>query len=69
MELAKAMENEDGVEGAVRAFLKHLPIQNPDTKPPTKPSKAPKKQMSARPPKHSSSFSISGCFGCSPVTG
>ncbi|KAI3787878.1 hypothetical protein L2E82_00369 [Cichorium intybus] len=63
VELAKAMENEDGVEGAVKAFLRHLPRQMPDckpssTKPPTKPSKA-------RPPKHSSSFSISGCFGCS----
>ncbi|KAI3526528.1 hypothetical protein L1887_05785 [Cichorium endivia] len=63
VELAKAMENEDGVEGAVKAFLRHLPRQIPDckpssTKPPTKPSKA-------RPPKHASSFSISGCFGCS----
>nr|GEV33293.1 sterol 3-beta-glucosyltransferase UGT80A2-like isoform X1 [Tanacetum cinerariifolium] len=67
VELAKAMENEDGVEGAVRAFLKHLPIQNPDTKPPSKSSKTPIKS-SSRPPKHSSSFSISGCFGCSPDT-
>lgn len=25
VELAKAMETEDGVSGAVRAFLKHLP--------------------------------------------
>ncbi|KAL7598627.1 hypothetical protein Lser_V15G27023 [Lactuca serriola] len=68
VELAKAMENEDGVEGAVKAFLKHLPQQIPpdckpsSTKPPTKtkPSKS-----KVPPPKHSASFSITGCFGCS----
>ncbi|XP_076905344.1 sterol 3-beta-glucosyltransferase UGT80A2-like [Bidens hawaiensis] len=67
VELAKAMENEDGVEGAVKAFLKHLPQQMPDTKPsPIKTSKPPPaKQSSSRPPKHSNSFSITGCFGCS----
>nr|XP_043610112.1 sterol 3-beta-glucosyltransferase UGT80A2-like isoform X2 [Erigeron canadensis] len=73
VELAKAMENEDGVEGAVRAFLKHLPLQMPDKNPPTKPAKvpptkpskaSPPKQSSSRPPKRSSSISISGCFGC-----
>ncbi|XP_076906298.1 sterol 3-beta-glucosyltransferase UGT80A2-like [Bidens hawaiensis] len=67
VELAKAMENEDGVEGAVKAFLKHLPQQIPDAKPsPIKTSKPPPaKQSSSRPPKHSNSFSITGCFGCS----
>ncbi|KAL7598839.1 hypothetical protein Lser_V15G24737 [Lactuca serriola] len=48
VELAKAMENKDGVEGAVKAFLKHLPQQiPPDCKPSstkprtkTKPSKS-----------------------------
>ncbi|XAR58704.1 Sterol 3-beta-glucosyltransferase [Bertholletia excelsa] len=29
-ELAKAMESEDGVEGAVRAFFKHLPYKKPE---------------------------------------
>ncbi|XP_071689407.1 sterol 3-beta-glucosyltransferase UGT80A2-like [Rutidosis leptorrhynchoides] len=81
VELAKAMENEDGVEGAVRAFLKHLPLQLPDKKPPTKPAKSPQtKPVPTKPTKstptkqsssslshrkQSSSFSISGCFGCS----
>ncbi|KAI3682623.1 hypothetical protein L1987_82725 [Smallanthus sonchifolius] len=74
VELAKAMENEDGVEGAVKAFLKHLPQQMPDKNPPTKTSKPPPtktskppptKQTSSKPPKHSNSFSIAGCFGCS----
>lgn len=71
VELAKAMENEDGVEGAVKAFLRHLPRQIPDCKPvtSTKPPKAkpkPKAEAEVVPsPKHSSSFSISGCFGCS----
>ncbi|KAF5822103.1 putative sterol 3-beta-glucosyltransferase [Helianthus annuus] len=77
VELAKAMENEDGVEGAVKAFLKHLPQQMPDAKPPQtkaktsklpptkQPSSKPPKQSSPQPPKHSSSFSISSCFGCS----
>lgn len=50
IELAKAMENEDGVTGAVKAFLKHLPPKNlvPDPEP-TK----------------SSLFSVRTCFGCS----
>ncbi|WJX49279.1 sterol 3beta-glucosyltransferase [Trifolium repens] len=50
IELAKAMENEDGVTGAVKAFFKQLPQKKPesDTEPST-----------------SSFFSISRCFGCS----
>ncbi|GJX73460.1 sterol 3-beta-glucosyltransferase UGT80A2 isoform X1 [Tanacetum coccineum] len=38
VELAKAMENEDGVDGAVKAFLRHLPRNMPDTDPPPTPS-------------------------------
>ncbi|KAL0419672.1 UNVERIFIED_CONTAM: Sterol 3-beta-glucosyltransferase UGT80A2 [Sesamum radiatum] len=40
VELAKAMENEDGVTGAVKAFLKHLPRKNrePDPIPEPTPS-------------------------------
>ncbi|KAI7984577.1 Sterol 3-beta-glucosyltransferase UGT80A2 [Camellia lanceoleosa] len=30
VELAKAMENEDGVMGAVKAFFKHLPRKKPE---------------------------------------
>ena len=30
VELAKAMESEDGVTGAVRVFLKHLPSSKAD---------------------------------------
>ncbi|KAM0865784.1 hypothetical protein ACQ4PT_043045 [Festuca glaucescens] len=39
VELAKAMESEDGVTGAVRAFLKHLPSSKADenSPPPTPP--------------------------------
>nr|XP_043636174.1 sterol 3-beta-glucosyltransferase UGT80A2 isoform X2 [Erigeron canadensis] len=33
VELAKAMENEDGVDGAVKAFLRHLPRNASDTDP------------------------------------
>ncbi|KAF4386972.1 hypothetical protein G4B88_024544 [Cannabis sativa] len=33
LELAKAMENEDGVTGAVKAFFKHLPRKKPDPEP------------------------------------
>ncbi|XP_012473579.1 sterol 3-beta-glucosyltransferase UGT80A2 isoform X1 [Gossypium raimondii] len=51
VELAKAMENEDGVSGAVKAFFKHLPRKKPELEP------------SVEPP--SSLFSISRCFGCS----
>ncbi|XP_027093720.2 sterol 3-beta-glucosyltransferase UGT80A2 isoform X1 [Coffea arabica] len=50
VELAKAMEDEDGVTGAVRAFLKHLP----------------RKKMEPEPVPAASSFlSIRKCFGCS----
>ncbi|XP_052170428.1 sterol 3-beta-glucosyltransferase UGT80A2 isoform X2 [Diospyros lotus] len=49
-ELAKAMENEDGVSGAVKAFLKHLPCKEPGTE---------------AAPAPSNMFSISKCFGCS----
>ncbi|XP_024981104.1 sterol 3-beta-glucosyltransferase UGT80A2 isoform X2 [Cynara cardunculus var. scolymus] len=51
VELAKAMEQEDGVDGAVKAFLRHLPRNTPEVDSPTS---AP-----------SSLFSISRCFGCS----
>ncbi|PWA50186.1 UDP-Glycosyltransferase superfamily protein [Artemisia annua] len=50
VELAKAMENEDGVDGAVKAFLRHLPRNMPDTDPP---------------PTSSGLFSVRRCFGCS----
>ncbi|XP_071738119.1 sterol 3-beta-glucosyltransferase UGT80A2-like isoform X1 [Rutidosis leptorrhynchoides] len=50
VELAKAMEKEDGVDGAVKAFLRHLPREMPDTDPP---------------PTSSGLFSIRRCFGCS----
>lgn len=53
VELAKAMEDEDGVMGAVKAFFKHLPrnkVNDPD--PDTE-------------PEPSSAFSVSRCFGCS----
>lgn len=52
LELAKSMENEDGVGGAVKAFLKHLPRKCLECDP--EPS-----------PVRSSLFSISRCFGCS----
>ncbi|KAG1362509.1 sterol 3-beta-glucosyltransferase UGT80A2 [Cocos nucifera] len=35
LELSKAMESEDGVTGAVKAFLKHLPQELPPQTPPT----------------------------------
>ncbi|XP_058729336.1 sterol 3-beta-glucosyltransferase UGT80A2-like [Vicia villosa] len=50
IELAKAMENEDGVTGAVKAFFKQLPQKKPETD--TEPSS-------------SKIFSLSRCFGCS----
>lgn len=50
VELAKAMENEDGVTGAVKAFFKHLPRRRPEPEPE---------------PVSSGFFSISKCFGCS----
>ncbi|KAF8647263.1 hypothetical protein HU200_065409 [Digitaria exilis] len=34
VELAKAMESEDGVSGAVKAFLKHLPTKTEEPSPP-----------------------------------
>ncbi|KAF8388352.1 hypothetical protein HHK36_027018 [Tetracentron sinense] len=49
VELAKAMENEDGVTGAVKAFLKHLPR---------------KKSQSEPEPAPSGLSSIRRCFGC-----
>lgn len=48
--LAKAMEDEDGVTGAVRAFLKHLPRKRLESDPVSAPS---------------SFISIRRCFGCS----
>ncbi|KAK8486688.1 hypothetical protein V6N11_069051, partial [Hibiscus sabdariffa] len=51
IELAKAMENEDGVSGAVKAFFKHLPRNKPGHEPP--------------PAQPSILFSIRRCFGCS----
>ncbi|KAK4408203.1 Sterol 3-beta-glucosyltransferase UGT80A2 [Sesamum angolense] len=50
VELAKAMENEDGVTGAVKAFFKHLPRTKLDPDPE---------------PTSSNFFSIRRCFGCS----
>ncbi|XP_010264040.1 PREDICTED: sterol 3-beta-glucosyltransferase UGT80A2-like isoform X2 [Nelumbo nucifera] len=38
VELAKAMESEDGVSGAVRAFFKHLPSKKPEPQPSPVPS-------------------------------
>ncbi|KAK4407316.1 Sterol 3-beta-glucosyltransferase UGT80A2 [Sesamum angolense] len=52
VELAKAMENEDGVTGAVKAFLKHLPRKNREPDPIPEPTP-------------SSLFSVRSCFGCS----
>ncbi|KAL1565190.1 sterol 3beta-glucosyltransferase [Salvia divinorum] len=50
VELAKAMENEDGVTGAVKAFFKHLPRKKLEPNPePTPPN----------------IFSLRRCFGCS----
>lgn len=51
-ELAKAMENEDGVAGAVKAFFKHLPCKKLDPE---------------LEPASSSLFSVRRCFGCSQV--
>ncbi|KAK8630541.1 hypothetical protein V6N13_079331 [Hibiscus sabdariffa] len=51
IELSKAMENEDGVSGAVKAFFKHLPCNKPSHEPP--------------PAQPSILFSIRRCFGCS----
>uniref|UniRef100_A0A7N0U942 Uncharacterized protein n=2 Tax=Kalanchoe fedtschenkoi TaxID=63787 RepID=A0A7N0U942_KALFE len=53
IQLAKDMENEDGVTGAVKAFLKHFP---------RKKQEAPIDQATPEP---SSFFSFGRCFGCS----
>ncbi|KAK7382638.1 hypothetical protein VNO80_01591 [Phaseolus coccineus] len=50
IDLAKAMENEDGVAGAVKAFFKQLPQ---------------KKSEADADPQPSSFFSLRKCFGCS----
>lgn len=50
VELAKAMENEDGVEGAVKAFFKHYRRR---------------KNEQESEPEDSTVFSIRKCFGCS----
>lgn len=49
-ELAKSMEGEDGVAGAVNAFYKHFPVKKPKEEP-----------HPARP--HSGLLSIGRCFG------
>lgn len=54
VELAEAMEKEDGVTGAVKAFFKHYPRSKTQPKPERETS-----------PEPSSFFSISRCFGCS----
>ncbi|KAK6785930.1 hypothetical protein RDI58_014455 [Solanum bulbocastanum] len=50
IELAKAMENEDGVTGAVKAFFKQLSRT---------------KSEPQQSPKPTSTFSLRSCFGCS----
>ncbi|KAI6684409.1 hypothetical protein NL676_030322 [Syzygium grande] len=56
-ELAKAMEHEDGVEGAVKAFYKHFSSKKLESGP---------ESLSAHPMhSHSSRLSLRGCFGCS----
>ncbi|KAI4329859.1 hypothetical protein MLD38_028197 [Melastoma candidum] len=50
VELAKLMEEEDGVTGAVKAFFKHLPRPKPEPQPALVPP---------------SLFSFTRCFGCS----
>ena len=50
LKLSKAMENEDGVTGAVKAFFKQLPKKKPE--------------LDAK-PSPSSIFSVRRCFGCS----
>ncbi|XP_047315190.1 sterol 3-beta-glucosyltransferase UGT80A2-like isoform X2 [Impatiens glandulifera] len=51
LELSKAMENEDGVTGAVKAFFKQLPRKKPED--------------DSSQPSSSSFFSVRRCFGCS----
>ncbi|RWR96104.1 sterol 3-beta-glucosyltransferase UGT80A2-like protein isoform X1 [Cinnamomum micranthum f. kanehirae] len=55
LELAAAMETEDGVTGAVKAFFKHLPPRNP----PTQPSPVPTGFFEP------CFGSVRKCFGCS----
>lgn len=55
VELAKDMENEDGVSGAVKAFFKHLPRKKPRPEPEPDPVPA---------PVSSHFLSITKCFGC-----
>lgn len=52
VELARAMEDEDGVAGAVQAFYKHFPRETLNPRPQT-------------PRPSSSSFSFRRCFSCS----
>ncbi|PSR89705.1 Sterol 3-beta-glucosyltransferase [Actinidia chinensis var. chinensis] len=56
LELAKAMENEDGVTGAVKAFFKHLPRKK------CEPELEPETDLA---PVSSNFLSIRKCFGCS----
>lgn len=54
VELAKAMENEDGVTGAVKAFFKHLPRKKPISD-----------QQATTPLPSGGLFGLGKCFGCS----
>ncbi|XP_031401335.1 sterol 3-beta-glucosyltransferase UGT80A2-like isoform X1 [Punica granatum] len=56
-ELARAMENEDGVTGAVRAFYKHFPQRNLTSDCQPLPNKSSTRKSSA--------LSMRRCFGCS----
>ncbi|KAM7496198.1 hypothetical protein LguiA_020612 [Lonicera macranthoides] len=60
VQLAKDMENEDGVTGAVRAFFKHLPYKKPepDPEPELEPEPVPG-------PAPINFFSLIRCFCCS----
>lgn len=51
VELAKAMENEDGVMGAVKAFHKHFARKKHESNPDASPAP-------------SALFSLKRCFGC-----
>ncbi|KAL9384542.1 hypothetical protein Peur_021552 [Populus x canadensis] len=57
VELAKDMENEDGVAGAVQAFFKHLPRKKLELELEPEPEPEPSTEPS-------SIFSFSKCFGC-----
>ncbi|XP_044502306.1 sterol 3-beta-glucosyltransferase UGT80A2-like isoform X1 [Mangifera indica] len=58
IELARSMEKEDGVTGAVKAFFRHYPHQEAQTKPETNVEAEPSTEPSRF-------FSIRRCFGCS----